>query len=374
MVTKLSKMSRFLPSRFRPTVNPNIRGILYAWAGEDDLLVQAIEDAKEQLYVVTAQLQYLDALGSNIGVFRPTVFNLSDSLFRQLIPALSFSPKQVIPTIKKVLDVFFGVGNLQVLVHEIRPNEIEIQIPSSVPSLTRGLRGSHHFHNYSGEITNVDNILKEITIDLDGDTKQLVIDEIAGGIFGQDINSKIILSHTAGDNGVVIQFSVSDDLSGFSVGRFSATHPVYIGSFLPDKTALFSTTRQRGVLGQTITAGAIVPNLIMTEASGIPDAPGYVVFNVGNPNEESLVKYLGRPNNTTILIDPSYTFTKDHSSGEVVNVIVKPYQAPNQDGSDYSVFLVGIIAARLLAQQIIQSIVAAGVVINWTIVEPEIIC
>lgn len=370
-MAKLQNMSRFVPGFFKPTLNPNVRGLLYAWSSEDDRIVQAAQDAKEQLFVKYAQLQYLDALGSNVGVFRPSTFGLGDAQYRQLIPALSYYPKQVVPTISKVLEVFYGENNPRVFIKEVNPNEIVIQIPSSVPALRRSVKGSLHFHNYSGVITAIDNIGKTMTVNLDGDTKNLKVDELSSAKIGQDSYSEIILSNTAGSTGVVFQFSIGANLSVFSLGRYNiANVKNYPGSFLPDPRRSFTATLQRGKLGQSITAGNIHPTLLMTDASNIPDSPGRIIFNLGRGNEEADVKYFGRPNNTTLLIDPSYNFSRDHSIGEMVNVIVKPYRNPNVDGTDYSTYLVGVTAARILAQQIVKSIVAAGVVIRWIVVEP----
>jgi len=369
-MAKLSKMQRFLPGLYRPTTNVNIRGLLNAWATEDDLIVQAVTDAKEQIFVQTAQLNFLDSLGSNVGVFRPTDFNLADAQYRALIPILSFRPKQVITTIQKVLDVFFGVGNPTVQISEINPNEIVIQIPSSVPALRRTLLGAQHFHALSGTITNVDNILKEITIDLEESTKVLKVDELDQGFIGQGNNSAAIISNTAGTTSVVLQFSALLDLSVFTTARFTMTMTNYQGSFLHDPTAAFTTTKQRGVLGQTITKATLNPTVTMTDASGIPDAVGKVVFNFGKTTQEGPIDYFGRPNNTTLLIDPVFTFANTHSSGEPVNVVVAPVQSPNKDGRDFSIYLVGVTAARLLAQQIIRDLSAAGVIVRFIVVEP----
>jgi len=350
----------------------NTRGLLFTWAEEDDKISQAIADAKEQIFTKLAQNQFLDALGSNVGVFRPTTFNLLDEQYRELIPTLSFFPKQVVPTIKKVLDIFFGVGNPIVKVNEINGNEIVIQIPSSVPGLRRDLEGSHHFHAYNGTIVSVDNIFKEIVIDLTNADKNLVIDELANGSFGQEQFDEIIASNTAGNTSVTLQFFASADLSVFTTTEtFNMIRREYPGSFFPDTTSAFTMTLQRGVLGQAITAGSIVPTLTMTDASNIPDQTGFLVFNSGRNTEESLVKYFGRPNNTTLLLDPVFTFGFDHAIGEPVNVIQTPYIAPNVNGSDFSIYLVGVTAARILAQQIIQSIVAAGIIIRFIVIEPE---
>jgi len=368
-------MQRYIPALYRPTTNPINRGILKAWALEDDRIVQAIRDAKEQIYVVSSQLQFLDSLGSNVGVFRPTEFNLSDALFRRLIPALSYAPKNIRVTMKRVLDIFFGENNPRVSIAEINENQIKISIPSSVPALRRNLKGSHHFHNYSGTIVSVDNIFKEIVIDLDGSTKSLTTNELENALFGQDLNAAVILGSTPGSTGVTLQFSASEDLSVFIPGeRFMAALTNYPGSFIPDATRAFTLRKERGTLGQIINVSSQIPTLIMSDASGIPDTPGFLAFNFGFPNEEVLIKYFGRPNNSTILLDPSHVFAFDHAIGEAVNVVSTPYFKPRTSGDDYSVYIVGVEAARLLAQKIIESIAAAGVVIEWTVLTPVIDC
>jgi hypothetical protein len=372
-MSKLEKMTRFVPSFYKPQTNVNVRGLLYAWSSEDDLIIQAISNAKDQLFVKYAQLNFLDALGSNVGVFRPTAIGLADAQYRELIPALSFFPKQVRPTIQKVLDVFFGANNPVVKIAETNPNEITIQIPSSVPALRRTLKGSLHFHNYSGTITAVDNIAKTLTVDIDGTQKNLVLDELKEAVLGQDFLTYKIISNTIGNSGVTIQFEVTDDLSLLDTSKrfMVANVPNYQGSFFPDLTRSFTLKKERGKIGQDIVAGNIYPTLVMQDASGIPDAPGRLVFDFGNGNQEEDIKYFGRPNNTTLLIDSSYAFLKDHSIGSVVNVMVKPYIKPAISGEDLSIYFVGVTAARILAQQIVESVVASGVVVRWQVVFPK---
>ena len=372
-MSKLDKMQRFVPGLYKPTTNPVVKGLLYSFSGEDDEVVAQTAAAKQQLFVAYANLQYLDVLGSNVGVFRPTGFNLLDDQYRSLIPALSFFPKQVMPTVKAVLDVFFGTGNPLVKVFEINPNEIVIQIPSSVPALRRSLKGANHLKAYTVVINSIDNIAKTMNVTVYGNgTKVLAVDELAGCELGQSLEIASILGNSGGYSGVTFQFSAGDNLSLFTAGQNAVImNPNYLGAYIADPTKNFSVTKPRGVLGQTISVGSIQPTLTMTDSSNIPDADGYVCFNYGFDNEEGPIKYFHRPNNHTLKLDPSYNFTKPHSIGEVVNVVVTPNSGTNTDGSDYRPYLVGVTAARILAQQIVQSVLAAGIVIRWIVVEPQ---
>lgn len=369
---KLEKMQRYLPGLYQPQTNEGVRGLLYSWSGEDDNILEQITEAKNQLFVLTAQLQYLDALGSNVGVFRPTAFNLSDELYRRLIPALSYHPKQVMPTIKEVLGIFFGDNNPDVQTAEVNPNEIVIQIPTAVPALRRSLTGSHHFHAYNGTISSIDNISKEMIIDLSEDSKELKASELADAYIGQNLNQAQILDNGVGNTGVVIQFDSGVDLSVYNTTDKFVVVGVknYPGSFFKDPTLPYNVRGRRGVLGQSISAGQILPTITMQDASDIPNEAGFLIFNLSKTNEEAMIKYLGRPNNSTLLLDPIYTFQQDHEIGEPINLIHVPKVSPDKDGSDYGIYIVGVTAARILAQQIVQSIVASGVVIRWKLKEP----
>jgi len=371
-MSKYTKMARFLPGLYQPQTNVNVSGLISAWSDEDDRVVQAISDAKDQLFVTLAQLQYLDALGSNVGVFRPTAFNLADSLYRKLIPALSYHPKQVKPTIQEVLGIFFGETNSDVYVAEVNANEIVIQIPSSVPALRRTLRGSHHFHAYSGFISNVDNVAKTLTIDLESSSKTLKASELADAFIGQNLVNAKILDNDQGNSGVTLQFGSGVDLSVFNtIDKFMCYNVKnYPGSFIKDPTKQYNVRGLRGILGQSITQGQIVPTLTMQDASSIPNSQGYLIFNLSKSNEEAMVKYIGRPNNTTLLLDPVYQFQSNHSAGEPINLLNVPKVKPDIDGSDYGIYIVGVRAARILAQSIIKSVTASGIVIRWIVKEP----
>lgn len=110
MSDTLTRMIRSLPAFYRPEVNTFIHGLLKAWAVSDDDVKAQISNAKDQLFEATAQGRYLDFLGNNVGVPREPDLGLADDDFRNLIPVLSFFPKQVRRTVIALLDVFWGAG------------------------------------------------------------------------------------------------------------------------------------------------------------------------------------------------------------------------------------------------------------------------
>lgn len=264
---------------------------------------------------------------------------------------------------------------VKTVVYEINPREIVVRLPSGVPAVKRDLKGSIHFHgNYEGKVISVDNGLKTVTVDFDNFVPENFHQNQR---FSQQLQEFIIVSHSAGTTGVILQFNSFDDLSNIQTGKRFAALDIkreipFVGSFIfdPDNTT-FNITRLRTTLNQSITAGEILPQIVVSDASQIPDEPGVLIFNFGGENQEQPVKYLSRPNNSTLLIDPTHTFSKNHQSGELINVIIQEPPSPNKDGSDYAVYIVGVEEAREKIQDLVREIKAAGVVVRFLIEFPE---
>ena len=267
--------------------------------------------------------------------------------------------------------------NPDILVTEISPNEVNIQIPYAVSSFRRSLIGACHLSGYCGTITSIDDANHDITVQFYQDrytSRSIAADRLIGMFFNQGGFAEEILENTVSTDGAVtIHFSIGADLTRYTEDKqFVIIDSNYPGSHIPNPSAEFTMTSYRGILGQSIVAGSTHATLVMTDASSIPDASGTLVLDFGKGNEESGLGYFGRPNNRLLSIDPAYTFENDHESGEVVSVIVQPYREPRGNGSDYSAYLVDVEYARLLAQDIIETLVAAGIVVNWTVVQPQI--
>ena len=153
-------------------------------------------------------------------------------------------------------------------------------------------------------------------------------------------------------------------------GRF--INNKYFNSYIYNPKASFFPSRQRTILKSEITAGTNPVKITVDDASHIPNEPGHLIFNFGRNNEEVLVPYIGRPNNSTITLDASYIFANNHILNEIINFIpVAQGYDPKDDGSDYATYITGTKKAVEVVQDIIKRIKAVGVVLRWIIKYPE---
>jgi hypothetical protein len=147
------------------------------------------------------------------------------------------------------------------------------------------------------------------------------------------------------------------------------------GSFLfnPDGSfGTFTVSSQRATLQQDLFKGEIYTSILVDDNSNFEASSGELIFGFGTENQEVPVRFRGIPNSSTILIDPSYTFTKDHPTGTVVNVLRSqtPY-VPERSGEDLAVYLTSPSGAREIVEEILQTLKAAGIVIRFVVLAPE---
>lgn len=533
---KATNLKRTVPSVFNPSGNRNWKALLDAFGASLDSAMQGIADAKEQLFVETAQGKFLEARGDNYGVRKFTEIFLSDENFRELIKILSFRPKQVRETIKDFLRLFFGDSEF-VAIHEINPNELVVVIPATVPTIIDRLIGAHHFHAEGARLVKIDDVANQVTVNLEAnfDDSDVLNDAIhtsdwvgsadissiavsddnpidtpgesisfnksgisenfgqltwtpnhtldlstyrwvsnwlkipvltnvtdvsmilsstgasstfsfdntflnanewnylnfdltapvsttgggvnlaavtsialritlqssantltsvkfddvtairastlfpadffAGQKLRQNLKTFNIISSTAGKTNVVLTTTdgVDSDLPDLDKeNKAFVIWDNWPGSFLydPDGTMTFFFSSQT-VLDQTITAGSFGGLTDFIDSSDIPNAPGFLVFDFGTDNEEGPVPYISRPDNSHLVIDPGYQFTKTHQPGAVTILVDNAGYEPQDDGSDYGVFNTSIQLPSDVAQEQLQRIVAAGVVIRFIIIEPQ---
>lgn len=210
----------------------------------------------------------------------------------------------------------FDIGNYDILdldqrvvVYNINPNELLIEIPAVIPALRRTLRGSHHFH-------------ADATIE-----------------------------------------PAIPPANGIWQGSFV---------FSPNgQTNSFTVSRQNCKLQQSIDKGNIYTSVAVDDNSLFTSMSGELIFDFGLNSEEGPVKFRGIPNSNTILIDPGYVFKFDHDVNANINVISKnqPY-TPLKNGKDLAVYLTSPSSAREVVQMILESLAAAGVIIKFKVLAP----
>jgi hypothetical protein len=98
--------------RLRSFLNPVIRGpnttaVLRALATSKSYLIQNVEAVYDQMFIVSASEQYLDARLADRNITRPESVGLSDDVFRQLGIAIS-TRKQVRDLILQIIEVVYG--------------------------------------------------------------------------------------------------------------------------------------------------------------------------------------------------------------------------------------------------------------------------
>lgn len=149
-----------------------------------------------------------------------------------------------------------------------------------------------------------------------------------------------------GPNGTLGPY-IFDTQQGFSIGGASTT----------------LITDVNGETGQVINVGSSV---------GFPNQTGYLIINYGCEDQEGPIPYIAVPSSGTILISPAYFMQQDHPIGSSVLLVAQ--KAPitlNPNGSDYEIFLTDTASGRVYAQNLINTIVAAGVTVIYTILYPD---
>jgi hypothetical protein len=430
-MAKIDRYIQNIPKLFKPGLNPVITALLTAWAQEDDEIVTQLKNTKSQLFVKTANGQYLDRLASGLGVSRTQVLQLSDDKFRELIPNLSLKPKQIRKTLYETLDVFWGPlyshanfstqnyapfnvvdgdelivkvdgGDEQTIM--IQPGDIAVQGAATadeistvlsriqgatisvitdsqtghefinVRSNTIGSRGSIYFSKWQMAYPNklfllveLDNaVLVDNTHRLSDLTERTCIYEIR--------NKEIIIELPA------LVPILKDTLKGSHHFHADSTleSPVapengtWQGGFLYSRSSTaYTVSSKTAIIQQSLLTGQVYTELTVDDVSQFPDE-GYLIFDWGLGTQEQPVRYIGKSNSQTLLLDPSYVFTKGHANGATVNYLAAlAPPTPDLDGSDLAIYLVSPSTARIAVQTLLQDLVAAGVVVTFVVNLPD---
>ncbi len=140
---------------------------------------------------------------------------------------------------------------------------------------------------------------------------------------------------------------------------------------------IFDTSQSFTVGGASTTLTAIVngeTSRVMQVASsdGFPNSLGYLILNYGCANQEGPIPYVAVPSSGTILISPAYFVQQNHAIGESVLFVTQ--KAPitlSNVGADYQGYLTDTASGRVYAQNLIDTVAAAGITVIYTILFPN---
>lgn len=417
---RLQRLINLMPRFYKPANNVMLNGILQAWAQEDQASEVSVSDAKDMLFIKRAISKYLDYLASNLNVSRPTIVKFIDDKFRQLIPVLTYWPKQIKPSIYKCLELFWSIeylhstatsGNfepfnlsggetLTFMVDEFHEVSVNFQATDfAVPGAATAQEVcdrinawlpeyiiAHVYHNkllnekfvkistntfgLAGAIQVVGGTAN-VALAFDGEKHQYTkvsMHEMKPNELTVRMPKKIILEY---DSLLWSHRFHADETIMDSRPVIDAAHPYWPGSFFYDRPAGTSIhlTSVNTTLNQVIGAGGHYAVVQFADTSQFPGTGGYIVFNFGG-NRQEHVRYLSRPNNTSLLLDATYAFHYNHTFGTQVNFCYPTPYAPRITGIDYPIFFVDTEIALELVGSFVLLLKAAGIVVRW-ILEDE---
>ena len=425
-MAKIDRYINFMPPVFKAGINPVITALLEAWATEDDEIVQQLKNTNSQLFVRTAEGQFLDRVASGLGVSRPSELGLLDEDFQELVPNLSLKAKQVRKTFYDTMDVFWGELFTRVNVQTINfaPFNVSdgdlfhIKVDGGETQVIRAEPGDIAIPGAATaeEIATILSRIKEATLSIVEDhttgnefvnirtntpgnkgSLEILSDSTMVGtakldyvtdrrVRITDLPQRAVI-YEVRDRELIIELPavvpiLRRTLKGSHHFHADATlespvppaNKTWVGSFFYAPSGVsYTVTSQTAVTEEIIQAGQVTTQVTVVDGSGIPNEPATAIFGWGKNNEEQPVRIIGRPNNKTILLDPAHVFAKTHAIGTNLNILVpdlKPY-TPSSLGTDYAIYVTSPAGAREIVQNLLETLIAAGVVINFVILLPE---
>lgn len=143
------------------------------------------------------------------------------------------------------------------------------------------------------------------------------------------------------------------------------------GAYIWDLAAPYVLSSATANTQELIQAGKIV-RLISVTANEISTDSGFLIFNYGKNNQEGPIKYLYKPADNTIALDPSYVFQKTHPIGStIVALRHKGPHVMDAKASEYGPYITDPSEAREILKDLIKSVKSAGIFVNFLIRFPE---
>jgi hypothetical protein len=143
------------------------------------------------------------------------------------------------------------------------------------------------------------------------------------------------------------------------------------GTYVWNQAATFVLSSNTAQISDTIQAGKII-RLLNVTSNTISKNGGFLIFDYGRETQEGPVRFLYKPTDNTIALDPSYTFKHNHSLNSPIVAISRkgPHQMSGR-ATEYPPYVTDPSEARFILQELIRSVKSAGIFVNFLVRYPE---
>lgn len=121
---RLERLFSFMPGAFRD--KKNFGAVMGAIAESDADIEQLFLEVRKQLFIETAQDEYLNMLGANLGVNRPPLTGMVDEDFREFIKLQTYYPKQIKQLLFRMMELFYGRDTIKANIRTSVPGNYQV--------------------------------------------------------------------------------------------------------------------------------------------------------------------------------------------------------------------------------------------------------
>lgn len=145
-----------------------------------------------------------------------------------------------------------------------------------------------------------------------------------------------------------------------------------LGPYMWDSTAPYVISSLTSNIQADIRAGNNVRSIAISAVNNIPNTEGFVIFDFGTEREEGPVRYLYKPTDASLQLDPAYVFKNNHDIGSSITVIRRRgAHVMSGLGKEYPAYITDPAVAREVLQELMKKVKSVGIFMEFLVRYPE---
>lgn len=142
------------------------------------------------------------------------------------------------------------------------------------------------------------------------------------------------------------------------------------GPYVWDLNAAFVLASKLGTISEEIKAGQVFKTLTIG-TNNLPNSDGQLIFDFGTDLQEGPVRYLYKPSDNTLALDPAYVFQNNHAVGSSVTLInQRGAHAMSGKGTEYPPYVTDPAVAREIFQELVLKVKSVGIFVEFLVRYP----